>query len=218
MDWEAGHAAVHGVAKSRTRLSDWTNWCHLKQKLYVMITLQSLANRDIWSPKQLLVPQFLPPRAISFDQLHPFHPALPPASGSHQSAFCIYKFEGGYFLNLFLKYLFIGLCQVFLATCRIFSYGMRTLNCGMWDLIPWPWTEPGRSSLGVPNLSPWTSREVPGQGLVNWKLLTLKSRVLVFFLLNSVKTFKPTAKLQYWGQWTCVYWDSLIALLLPISC
>ena len=24
MDWEAWHAAVHGVAKSRTRLSDWT--------------------------------------------------------------------------------------------------------------------------------------------------------------------------------------------------
>ena len=28
MDWEARHAAVHGVTKSRTRLSDWTelNW------------------------------------------------------------------------------------------------------------------------------------------------------------------------------------------------
>ena len=24
MDWEAWHAAVHGVAKSQTRLSDWT--------------------------------------------------------------------------------------------------------------------------------------------------------------------------------------------------
>ena len=34
MDWEAWHAAIHGVSKSRTRLSDWTelNWwsrCHL---------------------------------------------------------------------------------------------------------------------------------------------------------------------------------------------
>ena len=28
MDWEAWHAAVHGVAKSQTRMSDWTelNW------------------------------------------------------------------------------------------------------------------------------------------------------------------------------------------------
>ena len=33
MDREAWHAAIHGVAKSRTQLSDWTNWTgHLKRK------------------------------------------------------------------------------------------------------------------------------------------------------------------------------------------
>ena len=26
MDREAWHAVIHGVAKSRTRLSDWTDW------------------------------------------------------------------------------------------------------------------------------------------------------------------------------------------------
>ena len=26
MDWEAWHAAIHGVAKSWTQLSDWTDW------------------------------------------------------------------------------------------------------------------------------------------------------------------------------------------------
>ena len=26
MDWEAWRAVIHGVAKSRTRLSDWTDW------------------------------------------------------------------------------------------------------------------------------------------------------------------------------------------------
>ena len=30
MDREAWHAALHGVAKSRTRLSDWTDWTMLK--------------------------------------------------------------------------------------------------------------------------------------------------------------------------------------------
>ena len=30
MDTEAWHAAVHGVAKSRTWLSDWTDWTHIK--------------------------------------------------------------------------------------------------------------------------------------------------------------------------------------------
>ena len=29
MDREAWHAAIHGVAKSRTRLGNWTNWCYL---------------------------------------------------------------------------------------------------------------------------------------------------------------------------------------------
>ena len=31
MDREAWHAAVHGVAKSRTRLSDWTELTHSTQ-------------------------------------------------------------------------------------------------------------------------------------------------------------------------------------------
>ena len=35
MDREAWHAAVHGVVKSRTRLSDWTqlNWTEHEQKI-----------------------------------------------------------------------------------------------------------------------------------------------------------------------------------------
>ena len=37
MDREAWHAAVHGVAKSRTRLSDWTemNWTDIKDVLRI---------------------------------------------------------------------------------------------------------------------------------------------------------------------------------------
>ena len=27
MDREAWHAVIHGITKSRTRLSDWTDWC-----------------------------------------------------------------------------------------------------------------------------------------------------------------------------------------------
>ena len=45
MDREAWHAAVHGVAKSQTRLSDWTelNWEHLRYTL--LATLKYI----IWS-------------------------------------------------------------------------------------------------------------------------------------------------------------------------
>ena len=40
LDREAWHAAVHGVAKSRTRLSDWTelNWCVPALKLLLVAT------------------------------------------------------------------------------------------------------------------------------------------------------------------------------------
>ena len=39
MDREAWHAAIHGVAKSRTRLSDWTelNWISLKERWLVIV-------------------------------------------------------------------------------------------------------------------------------------------------------------------------------------
>ena len=38
MDREAWHAAVHGVAKSRTWLRDWTelNWCYLPSSIYTI--------------------------------------------------------------------------------------------------------------------------------------------------------------------------------------
>ena len=32
MDTEAWHAAVHGVAKSRTQLSDWTDWTEVETR------------------------------------------------------------------------------------------------------------------------------------------------------------------------------------------
>ena len=38
---------------------------------------------------------------------------------------------------------------------------MQTLNCSVWDLVPWPEIEPGPPALGAQSLSPWTTREVP---------------------------------------------------------
>ena len=57
MDREAWHAAVHGVAKSRTRLSDWTelNWkpnSLLTKKIFLSAflesILQNLLNKDVF--------------------------------------------------------------------------------------------------------------------------------------------------------------------------
>ena len=54
MDTEAWSAAVHGVAKSRTRLSDWTelNWTelkHLKQQTTDSLALFLLFSWEILS-------------------------------------------------------------------------------------------------------------------------------------------------------------------------
>ena len=48
MDREAWHAAVHGVAKSQTRLSDWTelNWTISLPTLYFKYILATLWNKD----------------------------------------------------------------------------------------------------------------------------------------------------------------------------
>ena len=47
MDREAWRAAIHGVAKSRTRLSDWTelNWIYVDMKIMTKIA-QMLGERE----------------------------------------------------------------------------------------------------------------------------------------------------------------------------
>ena len=51
MDREAWHAVVHGVAKSQTRLSDWTelNWTHI----HISTLLQILYVKHIFKEKQI---------------------------------------------------------------------------------------------------------------------------------------------------------------------
>ena len=52
-------------------------------------------------------------------------------------------------LYLLKIYLFTWLNWVLVTACRIFSCSMRTLNCNMWDLVPWPGIEPGPPALGA---------------------------------------------------------------------
>ena len=50
MDREAWRAAIHGVAKSRTRLSDWTelNWCYWKSTYKSHNLLQDAGALEHW--------------------------------------------------------------------------------------------------------------------------------------------------------------------------
>ena len=43
----------------------------------------------------------------------------------------------------------------------MFSYSLRTLSCGIWDLVVRPGTEPRPPALGVKSLSHWITMELP---------------------------------------------------------
>ena len=55
-----------------------------------------------------------------------------------------------------------GMWDLFLVAARgLLSWRMRTLSCGMRDLVPRPGIEPGPPALGAQSLTHWTTREVP---------------------------------------------------------
>ena len=67
---------------------------------------------------------------------------------------------------------------------------IRSLSCGMWDLIPWWGIEPGSPELGAQSLSHSTSREVPwailnnGNSIHNSGLSKLWSFPLHYYLYS----------------------------------
>ena len=75
---------------------------------------------------------------------------------------CSVRFYFIFFFNIYL-FLFIWLWQVLDATYRGLQssfFGMQALSCGMWDLVPWPESQPRPPALGAWSLSHWTTREV----------------------------------------------------------
>ena len=79
-------------------------------------------------------------------------------------------------------YLFIWLHWVLSAACGIFNlcWGMKdlfscviqNLRCSMWDLVPWPGTEPRLPALEAGSLRHWTIREVTKQLMFKCTLQT----------------------------------------------
>ena len=69
------------------------------------------------------------------------------------------------YIHLFI-YLF-RLCWVLVVARRIFVATCRIFSCGMWDLVPWPGIEPGPPALGARSLSHRTTREVPGDYILD---------------------------------------------------
>ena len=63
MDREAWRAAVHGVAKSRTQLSNWTNWRLYTVCIYFNLSQEKLMNQNILN--------------LNFEKETGFHPSFP---------------------------------------------------------------------------------------------------------------------------------------------
>ena len=83
-------------------------------------------------------------------------------------------------LNFF--FLLIWLCWVFVESCRIFSW---TLNCGMWDLVPWTGIKPWLPALELRVLATGS----PG-----------KSQLLHFFCMYNNISVIPSRS-QYFVWW-----------------
>lgn len=60
-----------------------------------------------------------------------------------------------FFFSIYL-FIFIWLCKSLLR-----HLGSLIFSCYMWDPVPWPAIEPGPPTLGVQNVTHWTTREVP---------------------------------------------------------
>ena len=116
---------------------------------------------------------------------------------------------------------------IFLAVaCRLFSWGMQTLSCSRWRLVPWPGMEPGSPVFGVRSLSHWTTRKVP----IWSSLIVLFSQAAIIeyhrlgWLKQHTFIFSRFWRLEVWDQGTSsvgVWWGLFLWLadghLLTVS-
>ena len=79
------------------------------------------------------------------------------------------------FIFLILVFSF-GYTGVSVAACEVFSWGMWTLSCCRWDLVPWPGIELGLPPLSIATGHPETPQihlypEIIFKKIENWSLL-----------------------------------------------
>ena len=77
----------------------------------------------------------------------------------HASTFmCVFNIKVN--LSLFFK------MRMWLSWVLVWHWGSLLFSCGLWDLAPWPGTEPEPSALGVWGLIHWATKEVPKVSLL----------------------------------------------------
>ena len=116
--------------------------------------------------------------------------------------------------NLGHLFFFFLLVYLHLLVCTgISGCDLWTISWSMWDLVPWPGTEPRPPVLGVQNLSHWTTREVPYSraSYITLSLLVISSTTAIGYYLCAVdpKSLSVTA-MDIGSEY--VWW-----LALPVS-
>ena len=67
--------------------------------------------------------------------------------------------------NVFMQF------EIFLVLDMVnFYLATLGLSCGIWDLVSWPWIQPGSPAFGAWSLSCWTPREDPWWMTFSWNL------------------------------------------------
>ena len=168
MDGGAWKAAVHGVAKNRTRLSDFTFTFHFHALEKQMATHSSVL---AWRIPGTEVPGGLPSME-SHRVRHNWNDLAAAAVSTREDGWP----ERQWLFWVKIKHnrvmtwsQLLGLKIIFFLTvlkkknCLAalgLSCGMQTLGCGMWDIGPWPGVRPGSPVLGMQSLSYWITREI----------------------------------------------------------
>ena len=121
----------------------------------------------------------------------------------------LFSLKWGLFLDsqFFLKILIYLAHRVLVVACRIFSCDMRTLRCGMWDLVPSPGIKPGPPALEAQSLSHWTTREGP---ILAFLRLGCPFPIPQTHNLTSMYTFDNMA-----SEFLCVFFSHFPLCLTP---
>ena len=102
--------------------------------------------------------------------------------------------------------------DLLIVECRIFSCSMRTLRCGMWNLVPWSGIEPRPPALGAWRLSHWTTMEVPKLGaLISPSVLILSVSLLVALRKGDSETLSHLPKVTQYVSRRAGIWTLLLA-------
>ena len=137
MDREAWRAEIHGVAKSQTRLSDWSDLIWI---LSIFIPYSQKDMHFVW-------------KSICSD-FKRFNSVIMTLKALEVQRRWMNRGWWGFFFPLF-----IWLRQVLVSTCKLFNLpcGVQLFNCGMRDLVPWPGIEPMNPASGAQILCHWTT-------------------------------------------------------------